>query len=525
MIKIISILIYVIFIFHSNFIYAENYGYIWFPVAWAFSLGDEKGSSQEFYVRSVKLNFRNINENRYIYTSLDSTVKNQKQLLLSKKNFIKTVYSSKLLKFPVGEYEFIGASAEIKVGNNEFINTNIPYIGPYVSNENKKLQFIVSENNISPFPSLSAESKLYAINNSLGQKTLFDSIDDEAISIDPIRIYLKSLGRKFSINNIGFQVANQVFPALQSSGSYLKTQKSYYLGLIIDIPCKVKGSLKFIWANKKEPIQYSFLMKLNHDRAMCKDEKFVPQKFYFPEGTWLLQSMTVVSINKKLSEFNTYDLKKRIRTTKNYFKLNDLYYSNSNHKERALLKVIEINLYDKVDPQAVYFLGSSEIKKNEDPKIKDNYLIYFKRNYEIIDVRKLFSVKRVYNAYTSEVMKKDRIRGTINLKIDLIGNDRIKRIQDKYLSELKEFSSAELANCVAEQEIQDPLMVLNGVIKIKNIKRRTSSLDFSKNDIIFAIKGKSQEIVRNCLEEKLRNFQFSRPINPPFQANISFESL
>ncbi|BBH51814.1 hypothetical protein [Fluviispira sanaruensis] len=525
MIKVISFLTYVIFIFYSNILYAQDHGYIWFPVAWTFSLGEGSSTNLNLTIRSIRLNFREISQNKYIYSSLDLPLKNQKQFILTNKNLIKTVYSAKLIKLPEGKYEFIGVSAEMKNGTNGFTQIDIPYSDPFTSKVDQKIQFIVGKNNISPFPSLSAETKIYFINKTLEKKTLFDIIDDDVIYIDPIREYIKKLGRTFHKNFSGFQVANLSFPPLQSSGNYLKSSKTYYLGLILDIPCEVKGTLRFIWVNKTEPIQYSFLMKLNHTSLKCKDEKFVPQKFYFPEGNWTLQSMNVISENKKLNNFNTYDLLKKIRITKNYFSLNDSYYTLANIKERAITKVIEINLNNKRDPDAVYFLGSSEIKKNTDRTSKENYLIYFKRNYEIIDVRKLFLAKRVYNAYTSEIMKKDRIIGTINLKIELIGNDRIKRIQDKYLAELKTYSSQELVSCVSEQEIQDPLMVLNGVIKIKNTKKRSNSVDFEKNDITFGVYGKSQEIVRNCLEVKLRKFQFSRPVNPPFIANITFESL
>ncbi|WP_186646656.1 hypothetical protein [Fluviispira vulneris] len=525
MIKIISFITYVIFIFYTNILYAEDYGYIWFPVAWSFSLGEGNSSNLNLTIRSIRLNFRELSQNKYIYSSLDLPLKNQKQFILTNKNIIKTVYSAKLLKLPEGKYEFVGVSAEIKNGINEFTEIDIPFYDPFINKVAQKIQFNVGKNNISPFPSLSAESKIYFINKKLEQKTLFDIIDDDVIYIDPIREYIKKLGRTFHRNFSGFQIANLSFPPLQSSGNFLKSSKAYYLGLILDIPCEVKGTLRFIWVNKTEPIQYSFLMRVNHAAIKCKDEKFVPQKFYFPEGNWMLQSMNVISTNKKINNFNTYELLKKSRITKYYFNLNDLYYESSNIKERALTKIIEINLNSKRDPDGVYFLGSSEIKKNKDSISKENYLIYFKRNYEIIDVRKLFSAKRVYNAYTSEIMKKDRIIGTINLKIELIGNERVKRIQDKYLAELKTYSTQELASCVSDQEIQDPLMVLNGVIKIKNTKKRSNSVDFSKNDITFNINGKSQEIVKNCLDLKLRNFKFSKAVNPPFIANITFESL
>ena len=98
------------------------------------------------------------------------------------------------------------------------------------------------------------------------------------------------------------------------------------------------------------------------------------------------------------------------------------------------MKIIELNLTNKQDPMGLYFVGTTEIKKSELEDVIENKDVkktvlgdisfYFKRNYEIYTIKKLFSVKKVYNAYSGDQMKKDRIIGDVQLKIILTGTKK-----------------------------------------------------------------------------------------------------
>ncbi len=519
-----AIFIY-LFVIHLNS-FADAGGYIWIPLAWTFSYNKNNSDGADLKFKSVKLVFHNIKSNKNLYSTIKYTDKKNNTFKINNKFNEKTLFSQKLIKIPVGKYSFDGAAAEIIDKNNEIVNVNFKLLSPFAKEKGKSINFVVSQNNISPFPAMSIETNLGFKNRVISQFSKIDFIEDEYILVNEIFTQIKSIKKLIIESKIGFINANDQFPPLQIMGTSIKSLKSNYIGLIIDISCDIKGNLKFVWINKNDALQYVFYNNLTNKKESCKIHKSFPVKFYLPNGSWVLQSMTLNIPNKKNRDFYTWSLLNKDKSTKKYFNLSDKFFSYLNIKERALLKFIQLNLTGNIDQYGLYFLGSSEIKKNT-PSIKmtDDLSFYFKRNYEIVDIKKLFSVKKVYNAYTGELMKKDRIIGDIQLKVSLLGNEKSQGQLSIYLQQIKTYATTELASCVAKQEIFDPLLILNGTISIQNNHNRTRYIDISKKDFNFNGKGFSQSKIIDCMEEKLKSFKFSRSFNTPFRAKILFESF
>ena len=500
-------------------------GYIWIPMAWTFSYNKNNSDGSEIKFNSIKLIFRDLKLNKNIYSIIKYTDKKNNTFKLNSSFNGKTLFSQKLIQIPEGKYSFDGAIAEVVEKNNEVLNINFKLSNPFIREKGKSINFVVSQNKISPFPAMSIETNLGIKNGIISQSSRIDVIEDEYILVSEIYSQNKKIRKMILENKIGFINANDQFPPIQIIGTSAKNSKSNYLGLIIDFSCDIKGNIKFVWVNKKDVVQYAFYDSLDSKKEGCKIHKSFPEKFYLPNGNWVLQSMTLNTPNKKDRDFYTWSLINKDKNTKKYFKLSDQFFSYLNVKERALLKVIEINLTGKNDPSGLYFLGSSEIKRNFTPQGKDELSFYFKRNYEIVDIKKLFSVKKIFNAYSGELMKKDRIIGDIQLKVSLLGNEQVQNQLSVFLEQIKNYATSELANCVSEQEIQDPLLILNGTISIQNYKNKTRYIDISKKDFKFDNSGFSQSKIIDCMEAKLKSFKFSRSINTPFRAKILFESF
>jgi hypothetical protein len=309
-------------------------------------------------------------------------------------------------------------------------------------------------------------------------------------------------------------------------GISVKNSKSNYLGMIIDVACDIRGNLKFVWSSKDEILQYVFFDTLDNKKQSCKIHKYFPEKFYLPNGNWTLQSMSLNISNNKYRDFYTWSLINKELNTKKYFKLSNQFFSYLSIKERSLLKNIELKLPSNNERESFYFLGTSEIKKDINSSNKDKINFYFKRNYEIIDIKKKFEIKKVYNAYSGDLMKKDRIIGDIQLKVELIDKNRLKGQLEVYLEQLQKYATTELAICVTSQEVFDPLLILNGSIMIQNFKNNPKKIDISKKDFKFInAQDLSQIKIIECMENKLNNFQFSKSFTYPFKAKILFESF
>ncbi|APJ02634.1 hypothetical protein [Silvanigrella aquatica] len=514
-----------IFLLHLN-IFSEEAGYIWMPLSWTLSFN--KGVSDESQIKfnSIKLLFRDTNKKNEIITDMKiNNKKILKNIVLGKNLKTKTFYTQKLMKFPQGKYVFEGAILERVDNQGNLSSVQIKIINPFNKNTDKHIQFNVELNKISPFPAMAVETNLGVKNGIISQFSHIDLIEDEMISVSEILNQMKNIKKLFLENKIGFNIANEKFPPLQIMGLSVKNSKSNFLGLLIDFPCNIKGNLKYVWVNKNEILQYVFFNKLENKKQGCKIHKYFPEKFYLPNGNWTLQSMSLSIAKNKYRDFYTWSLINKELETKNYFKLNDIFFSYLSIKERALLKNIEIKLSGNKDRFGIYFLGTSEIIKEINTNKKEQINFYFKRNYEIIDLKKQFGSKKIYNAYSGELMKKDRIIGDIQFKIILLGKNNEKNQISFFSDQLKKYATFELAKCVTNQEIIDPLLVLNGHIMIQNYKSNTRKIDVSKKDFKFMnVDGISQIKILDCMEGKLKEFQFSKSFNIPFRAKILFES-
>ena len=513
-----------VFVLHLKS-FCEETGYIWFPLAWTFSFNKANSDINEIKFNTIKLIFQDVKTGKNIYSIIKYTDKNNNVFKLNNSSIEKTLFSLKLIKIPEGEYEFIGAIAAIFLQNNEVTESLIKFTNPFGLNKSKNINFVVKNKNISSFPAMSFETNISVKNGIIKQLTAVDVIEEDFISVSEIYYQVKPLRRLLKENKIGFINANDQFPQLQINGALIKNFKTNYFGLIIDISCDIKGNLKFVWVNKKSPLQYAFYENLDSKKIACNTHSVIPVKFYLPVGNWVLQSMTIDSLNKKEKDFYTWSLINKDKNSKKYFNLNDTFFKYLNSKERTLLKKIEINLSENKNNSGVYFLGSSEVKRNktekEKEKNKEELSFYFKRNYEIVNIKKLFSVSHVYNAYSGEVLKKDRIIGDVQLKINLLNNNN--KLND-YLDQLKKYATTDLSVCVTDQEVYDPLLVLNGSIKIQNFKNKTMYINISNKDFNFASSSPYQNKIIDCLEDKLKKFKFSKPFSTPFHAKILFES-
>ncbi|WP_397601477.1 hypothetical protein [Silvanigrella sp.] len=528
-------IIILIFMFHINCFSKEN-GFIWIPLAWTLNYDKSNSDNSEIVIKSVKLILHETETNKNEYSELKSTGKKNNIITINSKFSSKIFFSKKLFEIPAGNYELKGINIEYVNKNKVINNIEISATNPYGNSKSKYVNFLISNNHISPIPEISYESNIIVkegiINNVSSQ---VDLIEEDYIYVNDIYNQIKSVKNLIYGNKITFINANSQFPSLQVDGSKIKYPNSNYIGMIIDVSCDIKGILKTVWVNKGDTLQYVFYENVNNSKDKCKVHNVFPQKYYLPNGNWTMQSMTINVKNKVERKFNTSSLLKKDRELKKYFKMTEEFFKYQDIKERTLLKIIELNLTNKQDPKGLYFVGTTEIKKSDLEDIIENKDVkktvigdisfYFKRNYEIYTIKKLFSVKKVYNAYSGDQMKKDRIIGDIQLKIILTGTKKNNENLKRFLEQLKEYTTTEIASCVSEQEVSDPLLILNGFIQIQNFKSKSRFLDISNKDFKFISKGLSQEKINKCMEDKLKLFKFSKTFTTPFKAKILFESF
>lgn len=517
-------------IFMLNFIFqlqlsAKESGYLWTPIAWTLSLEPSFPAEIKLEVKSVSLNFYDKANERMILKEMYANVKKNVPLVLSQKKRTQIFFSKKFTEMDEGKYEFQGLVIKYRINKEELKQMEILATNLYKKDKDKYIQIQIQKNYISPMPEVSFETKLEYKNNQISDYTnYYDIIEDDYIEINDIYTEIKAMKNKIFSNKVKFMYANKVFPPLQLNGSKVRHPNSNNLGMLIDVSCEIKGVLKTVWVNKADMLQYVFYKNLNFEKEGCKIHNTYTQKYYLPNGVWNMQSMTLSLKNTAEKKFQTYPLITKSKELKKYFKMNEEYFKIQNIKERTLLKLIELNLVGNKDSQGIYFLGSTEIKK-EDTENNDGAIVfYFKRNYEIVSLKKMFEVKKIYNAFSGEIMKKDRIIGDVQLKLVLTGSKKNNKKLDNQLIELKEFISSEVTHCVSDQEIIDPLLLFNGTIQLKNIKSNTKILDISLNDFDFANKGTSQDKINSCILGKLKGFSFKKNFSTPFKAKIIFES-
>lgn len=516
----------ILFFVHFKSFCNEN-GYLWIPLSWTFFYDSSKSDISELKFKSIKMVFHEENTNKIIYSDVILPKDKKNFYLFNKSSNTKTFFSKKFIIMPEGKYIFDGIISEINGKNNNIEKVNFGIKNIFVKNEQNGINFKISKDKISIFPAMSVETDFNFNNNKFYHLTKVDLIEEESVSINEIQPQLVLFKKMYRLKKISFMNGNDIFPPLQVTvGSSVNINKSNFLGLIIDVPCDIYGSLKFVWVNQDDIFQHSFNVKLNKNIEVCNIFHSVPVKFYLPNGKWTLQYMTLNIPNKMNRDFLTDSLINKNKEIKKYFKLSNSYFNDLNIKERALSKNIVLNLNEKKELNRFYFIGTAEIRRSlENGNNKDTLKFYFKRNYEIFFIRKLFSVKKIYNAFTLEPLKKDRSIGDIQLKIDLIGNTSTQKKYALNLNEFRKFVTSNLSQCVSEQEVEDPLLTLNGSIKIRNFANKTEYLDVSRKDFNFAQNGISQNKIIDCMEIQLRSFKFSRPFRAKFQANILFESL
>ncbi|WP_338636470.1 hypothetical protein [Spirobacillus cienkowskii] len=505
---------FLIFLFHFKS-YSLEEGYLWIPLSWTFTLDKNESELKQINIKSVKLYFQDINSKKDIYSYLDLPEKNKKLLALNSKSIRTSFFSKKLIKFPAGNYYFYGCIIEI-VKNNSPTELFIEF--PKFFEQGNNVFFQVSDKKISPFPAISTETILGFKKEKFYQHTTLDLIDDEYIPVNEVFVYISSLKNSIKNKPQGFVIANNKFPPLQVLGDSLKSVNSNRLGLIIDITCNIQGTMKFVWTSQENNLQYVFYNNLNNKNQNCKSHNFIPINFHLPDGKWFLHSMTLNKQNKVKRIFETYLLNSKDKFAKKYFKILDGFYFSLNIKERSLLKVIEISLYGNKSKNGIFYLGSTEVKKNEN----DELFFYFKRNYEIYNIKKIFSVKQIYNAYTLELMKKDRIIGDIQFKTVTM-DKKYNPKSSIYLDQIREFVKSDLSICISDQEVFDPLFLLNGYVIIKNNKNFKNIL-VNKNDFNFDLKGMSQNKIIDCMIETFSKFSFKQNVTVPFKFKIIFES-
>lgn len=532
---IVYAIIIFIFVLPINCFCKEN-GFVWLPLAWTFTIDKENSDNSEIVIKSVKLVFQEKDSKKFEYSELKYTNKKSNSFTLNDKNQIKTLLSKKLFEMPEGNFEFKGIQLEVINRENVVSNYELEAPNPYKNSKYNYINFAVKNSHISPVPELSFESKLRikegAINRS---STQVDLIENDYIYINDIFNQIKSLNKLIFDNKITFINANSEFPPLQVDGTKMKYSHSNFVGMIIDISCDIKGIIKTVWVNKSDYLQYVFYENLNQKKENCKVHDVIPQKYYLPNGNWTMQSLTINLKNKVDRKFNTLPLVNKNKEVRKYFKITDEFFKYQDIKERTLLKIIELNLTNKLNPDGLYFLGSAEIKKsdaedmgdekNKNKRPEGELSFYFKRNYEVYTIKKLFSTKKIFNAYSGDQLKKDRIIGDVQLKIVLTGCKKNNDNNRKFLNQLKDYATSDLATCVSEQEVSDPLLFLDGFIQIQNYKKKSRYLDISNKDFKFSSKGSSQEKINQCMESKLKLFKFKKTFPSPFRAKILFESF
>jgi hypothetical protein len=269
---------FIIFIFHlESFSHEESY--VWFPLAWTLSFDDKNSDTSELELNNIKISFYNIDKKEHIYKNLYiQEKKTTRQTLNKNKNKI-TLYSEKLIQLEPGKYEFHGL--EIDKINSEKLKNIIYISNPFEKNENKHIEFLILKKSITPIPSISIETTLKLKNSLIQKNSLIDIIEDEFISGKIIYYYLNKVLKNFKFKDFFFNASNGNFPPLQTPGNILKNKNSHYLGLFLDIPCKIKGNLKFVWINKNNNMQYFFLEKIPKKNKKCVNQTFIPQKFTF----------------------------------------------------------------------------------------------------------------------------------------------------------------------------------------------------------------------------------------------------
>lgn len=519
---------YAIFIFHFLFqlqLHAKEFGYLWTPIAWTLTLNPNIPDDFNLEIKSISLNFYDKSNDRVILKEMSFVGKKNAIVILNKKKRSQIFFAKKFNEFEEGKYEFKGLMLKYRINKGEISQFEVLATNLYKKDKDKYLQVQIQNNHISPMPEVSFETKFDIKNNQLADFTnYYDIIEDDYIEINEIYNEIKSLKNKLFSNKVKFMYANKIFPPLQLNGSKIRHPNSNNLGMLVDVSCDIKGILKTVWVNKTDLLQYVFYRKVNYDKSPCNIHNTFIQKFYLPNGVWNMQSMTIASKDLSEKKFQTYPLIIKAKELKKYFKMNDDYFKIQNIKERTLLKIIELNLTGNKDKNGIYFLGSSEIKKEDTENNDGGIVFYFKRNYEIVSLKKMFEVKKIFNAYSGELMKKDRIIGDIQLKIILTGTKKTNKRLESQLAELRDFVSTEVTVCVSDQEVIDPLLVLNGNVQLKNLKENSRLLNISMSDFNFVNSGVSQDKVKQCIMEKLKKFSFKKTFTTPFKAQIVFES-
>lgn len=510
-----------IFAFNS---FAKESGYLWNPIAWTIALEEVNEENVKVEIKSVSLKFYEKSKDRIILKDMYTNIKKNSRVILNNKRRTQIYFAKKLSELDPGSYEFKSLYIKYSINDNEVLDYDISLSDLFKSKDNKNnfASIDIANNFISPLPEVSFETKLLIKDKKINTyMNYYDLVEDDFIEINDIYSEIIAMKNKKFASNIKFMYANSEFPPLQLDGTKIRHQNSINLGMLVDISCDITGVLKTVWVNKVDLLQYAFYQKLNYDKDNCKIHNTYRQNYYLPEGIWIMQSMTLRLKNSAEKNFKTTPLINRSKEIMKYFKITEEYFKIQNIKERTLLKLIELNINGSKDKSGMYFLGSTEIKRE---KNEDDVSFYFKRNYEVISLKKTFEVKKVYNAFSGEILKKDRIIGDIQLKVLLNGNKNNNKRLESQLFDIREFITTDVIQCVYEQEILDPLLVLNGSIKLNNLRENSRILDISLKDFDFSSSGFSQNKINECVLKKLKSFSFKKPFSTPFKAKIIFES-
>lgn len=513
-------------------------GLVWFPLTWSFKLAQfSKGGPKldRLELRNVGLVVSRSNKTEQFFKlkRLGGDAGGN-SFVLNGHDASVTLVSDPVVSLPAGEYTIVGVRATyVDASSQKSRAIDLPLSNPFQAPARTPIQFVVRDHKISALARIAAQSNFGLKDDALQVLTDIEPIDREVVPVD---VVLRAVRRPQSDAKLVFAA----IPDLPRSRQELKTgddeqtatgEKAYArVGLLIDVPCQIEGTLKLIWKRSGDDREYYSLFPLSAVVGPeCQGKRVITPVLSLPRGDWILKANYIFKNQTFVPSFKLSALKSVPNELNSYYMLDDaqvplLNINLEREIERQFMARLSELSIPKYNNQSLFYMGRFELvpKTASDEKTL-LWETLFRRGYEIKTLKMRFQAEDIYNAYTLDPMLRDRTQGNrIHSLLRVSTNAVDSKKQEPFNAEFRKDTTEHFAQCIKEREEVDPLVNISGRIVFTALKG-SNSVNL-KELIIEGRAGSSEQWIDECLKKHVVAFRFSKAIPGSIQGELKFAS-